>query len=173
MRYPLSQLLTYGEEPFDIDERVDFSDVAKTHHEIRKISDVFIQGTGRIRNKMIIFDLNIRCDVTLPCAVTLDDVVYPLDIQTREFFSFDEQAKEEDFEDDVTIVKGQVVELAPVVWQNIVVNIPLRVVSPNAYQRVQAQGDNFELISDELPTSSERKEIDPRFEKLKELLDKM
>lgn len=171
MKYPLNHLLKYGEEPFDIDERVDFSDVAKTHNEIRNISDVFIQGTGRIRNQMIIFDLNIRCDVTLPCAITLDDVVYPLNIQTREYFTFDTLAREEDFEDDVTIIKNQIVELAPVVWQNIVVNIPLRVVSPNAYERVKARGDNFEIVSEHIPTSSERS-IDPRFEKLKELLDK-
>lgn len=172
MKYPLNQLLNYGNEPFDIDETVDFSAIAKTHHEIRRISDVFIQGTGRVNGRMIIFDLNIRCDVTLPCAITLEDVVYPMDIHTREYFSFDEFAKEEDFEDDVTIIKGQMVELAPVVWQNIVVHIPLRVLSPKAYEKMKREGENYEIVDQTTQASKDSDEIDPRFAKLKQLLDK-
>lgn len=168
MNYTISQLLKYGNEPFEVNETVDFTKVAEQHHEIRKISKVNITGTGQISNKMIIFNLKITCDVTLPCAVTLVDVVYPLNIDTKEFFSFDEYAKEEDFEEDVTIVKGQKVELAPIVWQNIVVHIPLRVVSKDAYERIEKSGDNFEIIDEK----NKEDQIDPRFAKLKDLLNK-
>ena len=72
----------------------------------------------------------------------------------------------------MTIIKGQVVELAPVVWQNIVVKIPLRVVTPEAYEKIKTQGENFEIVSDDITTSDDRNKIDPRFAKLKELLDK-
>jgi uncharacterized protein len=170
MKYPINQLLKHGNEPFEVDETVDFSSIAEKHHEIRAISDVIIRGTGRINNKMIIFDLNISCELTLPCAITLEDVNYPIDIQTTEYFTYDDLAKEEDFEDDVTIIKGQFVELAPVVWQNIIVHIPLRVVSKNAYERIETSGKNFELI--EKTDNEEVEHIDPRFAKLKDLLNK-
>lgn len=169
MKYPLNQILKNGNEPFPIHEVVDFSNIAREHHEIRKISDVVINGTGVVNNKMIIFDLNIKCDLTLPCAITLEDVIYPLDIQTKEFFSFDEYAKEDDFTEDVTIIKGQMVELAPVIWQNIIVNIPLRVISEKAYDRIKTSGENYEIHFGEKKAEAA---IDPRFAKLKDLLNK-
>jgi uncharacterized protein len=168
LKYSINQLIKNGSEPFKIDETVDFSNVAELHHEIRKISKVSITGTGQLSGKNVLFDLNIVCELTLPCALTLVDVLYPLNIKTREIFTFDETVKEEDLDDDVTIVKGQTIELAPIIWQNIVLHIPLRVVSENARERMPKSGENWELVDE----NNQENQIDPRFAILKDLLKK-
>jgi uncharacterized protein len=54
----------------------------------------------------------------------------------------------------------------PIIWQNIVVEIPMKVVSPNL-DNTKLKGDGWELLTEEEKMS----EIDPRLEKLKDLLD--
>lgn len=168
MKYYLHELIKRGSTPFEIDETVDFSNIASLHHEIRKISPVKITGIGQLTGQDIVFKLNICCDLILPCALTLDDVNYHMDINTTEYFTFKETAKEEDYDYDINIVKGQVIELAPIIWQNIIVNIPLRVVSENAYERMHKHGDNWEIVDSKNQDDS----IDPRFSILKDLLKK-
>ncbi len=168
MKYYINELVKRGQMPFEINEKVDFSSVASLHHEIRKISPVQILGQGQLMGEDVIFDLNIKCDLVLPCALTLDDVPYHMDINTKEFFTFKENAKEEDYDYDMNIIKAKFIELAPVVWQNIVVNIPIRVLSENAYERVKRQGDNWQIVDE----NNQEKIIDPRFSILKDLLKK-
>ncbi|MDF2699340.1 MAG: hypothetical protein K0Q49_896 [Haloplasmataceae bacterium] len=168
MKYSINQLIKHGNEPFEINETVDFSSIAAQHHEIRKISPVTIIGKGQLSGTTVIFDLNIKCELVLPCALTLDDVIYPLVIDTQEIFSFAENAKESDFEDDVIIVKGQFIELIQIIWQNIIVNIPLRVVSENAYERLQRKGENWQIVDED----NQEEKIDPRFAVLKDLFKK-
>ncbi len=166
MKYFISELVKRGNTPFEINEIIDFSSVSASHHEIRRISPVTITGTGQLSGEDVVFNLNITCDLVLPCALTLDDVNYHMDINTIEYFTFKEHAREEDYDYDINVVKGQFIELAPVIWQNIIVNIPLRVVSENAYERMNAKGENYSVIDE-----SEDK-IDPRFSVLKDLIKK-
>lgn len=168
MKYYISELIKHGNEPFEVNEKVDFSSIASLHHEIRKITPVSIIGNGQLSGENVIFNINIKCELVLPCALTLVDVNYPLDIQTEEIFTFKEGAKDEDCEDDINIVKGKFIELAPVIWQNIIVNIPIRVISENAYERVQKQGDNWQLVNED----NQENNIDPRFAVLKDLFKK-
>ncbi|NLC94725.1 MAG: DUF177 domain-containing protein [Bacilli bacterium] len=170
MKYYINQLIKEGTEPFEINETVDFSEVAQTHREIRRISPVKITGTGKLSGTEVIFDLHISCDVVLPCALTLDDVNYHMEIDTIEYFTFKEDAKEEDYDFDMNIVKGPVIELAPVIWQNIVVNIPLRVVSEHAYEKIKKEGADYKIFTEE--EFEKEKSIDPRFAILKDLLNK-
>ncbi len=168
MKYNINELMKHGQTPFKVNETVDFSSIASKHHDIRKIYPVKITGTGQLSGEDVVFDLNIKCDVVLPCALTLEDVNYHMDINTKEYFTFKEYAKEEDYDFDMNIVTGHVIELANVVWQNIVVNIPIRVVSENADEKMQKEGKNWEIVDE----NNKKKEIDPRFSKLKDLLKK-
>ncbi len=168
MKYNISELIKNGNEPFDVNEKVDFSSIASLHHEVRKITPVSIIGKGQLTGENVLFNLNIKCELILPCALTLVDVNYPIDIHTEEVFTFKEGAKEVDYDEDINIVKGNFIELAPVIWQNIIVNIPIRVISDNAYERVQKQGDNWQLVKED----NQENDIDPRFAVLKDLLKK-
>lgn len=165
MKYFINELIK-TKSPFKIEETCDFSALIENHPEIRKISPVTITGKGELSGENVVFKLNIKCDLILPCALTLDDVLYPLDINTIEYFTFNKFANESDYDYDINIVKGQVIELAPVIWQNIIVNLPLRVVSEYAYEKLQRKGDNWQIIDEDEMND----DIDPRFAKLKDLL---
>lgn len=162
MKWTIAQLLKFRDKPFVIDEKIDFSEVAKFNTDIRSISKVHITGQGQQVGQKVVFDLNIQCVVTLSCAITLDNVKYPINIKTREIFSFDEN----DYEDeDIIIVKGKTVELAPIIWQNIVLEIPLRVISEGAYDKVDKKGSDWELTEE----NEQEEQLDPRFAVLKDL----
>ena len=77
MKWAIAQLIKQGSQIFEIDELVDFSDVVKHHDEIRKLSKVKVTGTGQLQGKKVVFNLHIEGTMTLPCALTLEDVDYP------------------------------------------------------------------------------------------------
>ena len=59
------------------------------------------------------------------------------------------------------------IDLLPIIWQNILVEVPIRVVSPDIEEE-NIYGDGWKFITTE---EEEDKEIDPRLSKLKDLLD--
>ena len=106
--------------------------------------------------------------MTLPCALTLEDVEYPFSVDTVEIFVLDSALYEEG--DDEILVTGTTVELAPVILQNIMLEKPLRVVKEGAYEEMKKQGIEFESEED-LHESEPVQEIDPRLAVLSKLLN--
>ena len=89
MKWAIAQLVKQGSKVFEIDELIDFSDIANAHDEIRKLSKVKVTGTGQLQGKKVVFNLHMEGTMTLPCAVTLDDVEYPFDYDSIEIFVLD------------------------------------------------------------------------------------
>lgn len=168
MKWAIAQLIKHGSEVFEINELVDFSDILKKNDEIRNLSKVKVTGTGQLQGKKIVFTLHIEGEMTLPCALTLDDVNYPYSIDTVEIFVLDSEDYNED--DDEYLVTGTTVELAPVVWQNIVLQKPLRVVKEGAYEELKNQGIELES-EDDLHESAKAPKVDPRLAVLSKLLN--
>ena len=106
--------------------------------------------------------------MTLPCALTLEDVEYPFSVDTVEIFVLDSALYEEG--DDEILVTGTTVELAPVILQNIMLEKPLRVVKEGAYEEMKNQGIEFESEED-LHESEPVQKIDPRLAVLSKLLN--
>ena len=90
----------------------------------------------------------------LPCALTLEDVDYPFDIDSTEVFSFEKP----DPLEDVHEAKKDVVDFTPVVFSNIMLEVPMRVVKDDA---------NIKKILDGQEDNDEEY-IDPRLAKLKD-----
>ena len=58
-----------------------------------------------------------------------------------------------------------ILDILPIIWENILMEIPMRVVSPGAEDKLNnLQGDGWKVITDE------EKEINPELAKLKDLL---
>lgn len=105
--------------------------------------------------------LTVSGEMTLPCNITLEDVVYPFIIEITEIID-QTNNKNEDY---IKIINN-ILDIMPIIWQNIVVEIPLRVVSPKA-KNVKLEGNGWKLLNEEEIKS----ELDPRLSKLKDLLD--
>ena len=76
--------------------------------------------------------------MTLPCAVTLQDVEYKFDTNIEESIGkFEEIYKN----------NKNSLEISSILWENIVLEIPIRVVSHGA-EPSNTSGDGWELISE-------------------------
>ena len=168
MKWAIAQLIKSGSGIFEIDETVDFSDLLKPNDEIRQLSNVRVTGTGQLQGtKKAVFNLHIEGVMTLPCALTLDDVDEPFSMDTIEIFVWNPETYQEG--DDEYLVTGTTIDLAPVIWQNILLQKPLRVVKDGAYEELKKQG--IELESEEEAAAADAVKVDPRLAVLSKLLN--
>ena len=131
---------------------IDFTEDIKGT-DILAISPVEVSGDYEVYdNSEFIFYIDIKCTLTLECAITLKEVPYELDIQVEEVFSTEE-------DEESNTIEGITIDLLPIIWSNIILEMPMRVVSENAY-------DNFELDNTEFDDD----EIENAFSNLKNLM---
>ena len=132
-------------------------------HQIRGLQDVTVSGNIHYdtASERVFADLDIEGVMIVPCSITLEDVEYDFHTKSLEVFSFD---KTED--EDVHEVKGDVVELLPVIFQLILMEVPLKVVKEGIKE--YPKGDGWEVVKEEDYTKSKNDDIDPRLAKLKE-----
>ena len=157
MNINLVKLLNNLEDEIIIDEEIEIPK-EYLNDDIKDISKVKVKGNITSDGYMIEANLNIKCDLTLTCSVSLKDVKYPIDIDINEEISDD---SEEKFDK----ILNNSIDLLPIIWQNILVEIPMKVVSPDLKEE-NIYGDGWKFITEE----EEKEEIDPRLSKLKDFL---
>lgn len=155
----LTKLIYNQVDSISIDDKVIIPKDYLTN-DIRDISEVKINGNITEEGESYLVDLNIKCDLTLICSVSLKDVKYPIDININEIIS----ENGENLEDFDKIINNSI-DLVPIIWQNILLEVPIKVVSPDVKVE-NIYGDGWKFITNE----EEDKEIDPRLEKLKDFL---
>lgn len=164
MKWSRAQLLQAENCTIYFDETIDFGpEIFAKMNQIRGLQDVTVSGNVHYdtASERVFADLDIEGVMIVPCSITLEDVEYDFHTKSLEVFSFDEVDDE-----DVHEVKGDVVELLPVVFQLILMEVPLKVVKKGLKQ--YPKGDGWEVVKEEDYKKSEKKDIDPRLAKLKE-----
>jgi len=166
MKYQIAKLLKEATKEIQVNEEVDFAEAVKKNPDLRKMSPVLVTGKGTIFStaRNVTFDLTIKGEMTLPCALTLDDVIYPFEATLNPTFTWDADKYDPDSDD--YLVKDTI-ELASAIWQEIFIQIPLRVVKDGAYEELDRQG--IALISEEEHQKAVAEKVDPRLEVLKNL----
>ena len=105
--------------------------------------DLNARAKGKITKNSIdtlSMDICISGDMYLPCAITLKPVKNKFNIVIND---------EKIYENENILRKDEnTLELKPFLWENIVVEIPLRVVSDDAYDK-EYKGSGWQLISDD------------------------
>ncbi|ALX47373.1 YceD family protein [Lentibacillus amyloliquefaciens] len=169
MKFSLGQIKKNSrDEPFSFDEHVDVSELETMKNDIRQIGSVHVHGTAMDQGDEIIFTFNIDGKMILPCARTLVDVPYTFDIDTIEVFS-ESPYQDDDSDDEIHQIDGEVLDLTPLIKENIQLEVPYRVFSDDANAKGQAptEGDGWAFVSEE---KNEQKP-DPRLKKLESLLE--
>ena len=157
MNINLSKLLCNQTDEIVINEEIDIPK-EYLNDDIRDISKVSVNGNITNDGYMLSLRLNIKCILTLICSISLKDVKYDVDIDIEEEIS-------EENDENMKILNNSI-DLLPIIWQNILMEIPIKVVSPDIEEK-NIYGDGWKFITDE----EEEKEIDPRLSKLKDYLD--
>lgn len=98
--------------------------------------------------------------MVLPCAITLKPVDFPFNVEVNGNINelleeIDENHKKSE----------NSIDILPIIWENILMEIPLRVVSEDA-QNITMAGEGWKLITE----YESKSETNPELEKLKDLL---
>jgi len=129
MKWTIHELVKLAHVNNEIDEIVDLSSYIEGT-DIAAISPVRVVGDFEVYdNNEFVFYLDIECTLTLECAITLKEVLYPMDLSVEESFTTFPN-------DDSTIIEGITIDLLPIIWSNILLEKPMRVISEGAYDEV-------------------------------------
>ncbi len=122
----------------DIDSDVTFDEELYSKTDVRNIMNAHVSGELSIS-----YEDELECDLLvtgtfiLPCAITLDDVSYDFEVKIEENLG--------KFEDFYNKNKNSL-DILPVLWENVVSEVPIRVVKEGA-SLDNLNGDGWELVS--------------------------
>ena len=109
--------------------------------DIRSLSPIDVEITiVRSSDSSYNMDLRIKGTMVLPCSLTLKDVNYPFDIKTEVKVSNDN----ENYDEYVKINQNNI-DIIPIIWQNILLEVPLRVESEDVSDSI-VSGEGWKLI---------------------------
>lgn len=124
MKWSLQQLLKLSQQPYEFEETYDFIENINSIDDIISSTLFNVKGTvHHLYDDRYEFNLNIKGELTLQDARTLDPVAYPIDLNVIEVF--DKVASDDE---DVRIIEKNTIDLYDVVWENILLEKPIRVV---------------------------------------------
>lgn len=148
-------------EEINLDFKYSFTKEELATSELIKLDDVLVQGSiTKDSIDELVISMTISGVMVLPCAITLDPVDYPFLVN---------------IEGELTQIMGEMneksrkienaIDILPIVWENILMEIPMKVVSPNA-ENIKLEGNGWKLITE----LEDHNEINPELAKLKDLL---
>ena len=159
MNIDITKLKNSVVKVIEVDEVANFNKEDIKKADMLDLKDVKV--TGQIsKNNLDSYNvyLKVSGEMILPCAITLKPVNYPFNIEIDEIFSEDasEMSKKiKKFENTIDIL--------PIVWENILMEIPMRVVSPDASLE-KVEGNGWKLVTEDSEFEN------PELAKLKDLL---
>lgn len=164
MKWNLAWIVKQKNGEFDFDENLTFpSEMFKNISNINGLKDIHIFGHGHLdsQNRQLFVDYTIKGQMILPCAISLEDVDYPFEISPKAIFAF----YKPDIDEDVIEAKKDIVDLTSHAFQEIMMEVPMRVVKDGA--TLLTSGTGWRVINEDEEKESDDY-IDPRLAKLKD-----
>ncbi len=163
MLLDLTKLIQNFDHTLEINEVITFDKEYYKNTDIIDMSKITVKGMiSKSPSSLYELHLKITGTLILPCSVTLKEVSYPISIEVNETLS----ENDEDDKEEYLRITGNYLDIIPIVWQNIVMEIPIKVTAPDAYNST-LEGDGWRLVTEE----DLIKKTDPRLDKLKDLLE--
>ena len=168
MKWTITQLQKYRDKGLILDEKVDVSDIKEADPQIIDVSPIHVTGRADISATKVTFHIHLTGVLILPCSRTLVDVEYPIDVKTTETFLLKDDYDSLDNEY-FTVVKGDVIDLKPVIRENLLLEVPMQVFSDeaNPVGAAPQSGNDWSVVAPE----EQEKKIDPRLADLAKFFD--
>lgn len=127
----------YALNKLSIDEEVIIPEEYYKNAGVRSLSKVKVNGDVTVNyEENIELHLNVSGEFIIPCAITLDDVIVPFNTFIEE--EIDQNKLNDEF----------FLDLLDVLWENIVLEIPVRVVKEGVISE-DLHGEGWELVTKE------------------------
>ncbi|VDG19878.1 DNA-binding protein [Lactobacillus sp.] [Lactiplantibacillus mudanjiangensis] len=176
MKWSLSQLRSYRDEPLQFDEELDLKHDLMTRYpkDIYDVEAVQVTGYASYDKGNVLISAKVEARLTVPSTRSLTPVALPLAFQMTEIYVPEgTDLKRFDEEDTVIVLpEDEMLDFDVAVEDNILVRIPMQILS-EAEQNGEAMptGQGWEVISEDdlAKQAAEHKTVDPRLAKLKNL----
>lgn len=176
MKWSLNELQRYQDEPLQLDSTLDLSALLTERfpEDILAVKPVKISGYLSYDKADVMVTLKVETTITVPSSRSLRPVDLPLSFKYTEFYLGDAEhvKKYEDSDTVIVLDDDKMIDLDEAVAENIVLQIPMQVLSKEEQQSNEfPAGNGWEVISEEeyVANETEPKKVDPRLAKLKEL----
>ena len=148
MKYDITRLNNNIEKYVPINTTYSFSKEELSGTDLISLDNVKIEGEIS-KNSLdnIFIDLNVSGVMILPCAITLKPVEYPFNIDINGEYNELMEENSTNFQNTIDIF--------PIIWENILMEIPMRVVSPDIKTSDRnIKGDGWTFTTDEEENNS-------------------
>lgn len=179
MKWSLLELKKHQDTPVTFDETFDLkAELMSRDSQILDVAPITVNGLLTVSKNDYLVHYKIKTVLTLPSSRSLEPVPLPLDFDVDELFMTQEQfdsRAELIGEEEVLIVEGQTIDLKESVVDNILLTIPLQILSEEEINSNELpSGNDWVVISEDdylaQQEAAEENKIDPRLAKLSELL---
>ena len=156
MNYDLIRLNNNIVKSIEVNETYSFTLEELKGTDLLKLDDVKIEGEI-FKNSLGNIELNVGVEgvMVLPCAITLKPVNYPFSIEiSGEIDELMEnfEEKERNFQNSIDIL--------PIIWENILMEIPMRVVSEETEDSdIKREGNGWKFVTEEEENKSPLSEL--------------
>jgi len=164
VKWSKTEILRSADKALVLDEEIAFSPATFDGNDrLRKLEKVHVTASGLWDGNQNVLRVHLEVSgvMVVPCAITDEDVLVEFKTEDDPVFSFGKTDDEEAIE-----VKGDTVELMPVVYPLIMMEIPLKVVKPGL--KDYPKGDGWEVLTEEEYLREKQSQIDPRLAKLRD-----
>lgn len=164
----MNQLNQFRNNGIILDDMVDVSELTKIS-EIRQIPPVHVKGHGEFGSNKVTFTLTIEGTMILPCSRTLKDAEHSFKIETTETYLLSPEGYADPDDDNLHQVEGEVLDLLPMIKENILLEIPIQIFCDDLSGEGGApqSGNGWEVITED----TKKDKIDPRFAALKDFFN--
>jgi len=155
MNIDITRLKSGIDEYVLIDLNYSFSSNQLENTNILELNNLKVNGT--ISHELNKFHINITLEgvMVLPCSISLKPTNYPFSIVIDEDF---EDSLQENLKNNLNTI-----DIFPIIWENILMEIPLRVVNEDLSD-VKTEGNGWKFITEKEENNN------PALESLKDLL---
>ena len=156
MQFDIIRLNNNIEKFIEVSEIYTFTQDELMGTDLLKLENVKVEGEI-LKNSLGNIELNLDVEgvMVLPCAITLKPVDYPFAIT----ISGEIEELMANFEENERNFKNTI-DILPIIWENILMEIPMRVVSEDAKDKnLNMSGDGWKFITEEEEKTSPLSEL--------------
>lgn len=152
--------LTKLNKPLEINEEIEINLSEYQNHDIKDLKELHVLGTIYFTSSDLLkVDLTLTGKMFLQDSVTLEDIIYPLNIKIEEEYDINEPYFKDYYEKEQNTL-----DIMAILWENIVLEVPIRLTNSND---INLSGEGWSMGN-----SHEKEDnIDPRLADLVKLLD--
>lgn len=154
----ITPLKNESKEKIEFDENLEYTSDDLKNTSIKRLENVNAKGSiSRVSDDVYHLELTIQGNMVLVCARSLEEVNYPINI------FIDKNVSENVIPDEKQIFFQNSLDIFGIVWENIVLEVPLRVVNEDA--EFTKEGNGWSLVIEN------ERNVESPFSDLQKMLD--